>query len=136
MVNLVPRSFFDFPRSLRVWDEDEDFWGLASTPSGLSVSEDEKNVYIEAQVPGVDPTKIEVTVDKGMLWIKGHAEQEEKEEKKYYRKATSSFSYHVKLPELVDGANEPEAICKNGVMKVTFKKLPEVQPKRISVKAE
>lgn len=134
MNSLVPRSFFDFPRFPSLWDE-EDFWSLSSVPSGLSVSEDDKHVYVEAQVPGVAPEKIEVTYDKGMLWIKGQQEQEEKN-KKYYRKAASSFSYNLRLPETVSDTSEPKATCKNGIMKVVFEKTPEVKPKKIQVSQE
>jgi HSP20 family protein len=125
-----------------LWDEDENFFSLSPAASGLAVSEDEKNVYVEAQVPGIDPEKIEVTFDKGMLWIKGDQVEEKSGDaesgsaRKYYRRAASSFSYHVRLPETVDGNKEPVATCKNGVMKVTFEKTPEVQPKKISVRKE
>lgn len=135
MNSLIPRSVFEWPRFPKLWDEDEDFFMAASHPSGLTVSEDEKQVYVEAQVPGVDADKIEVTFDKGVLWIKGQQEQEEKD-KKYYRKAASSFSYHVRLPDTVSASEEPEASCKNGVMKVVFQKTPETQPKKIAVKKE
>lgn len=137
MVNLVPRSFFnwDWPRFPSLWDEDEDFWSLSSSPSGLTVSEDDKHVFVEAQVPGIDPEKIDVTYDKGVLWIRGQQEQEEKG-KKFYRKAASQFSYRVAVPGDIDEQKEPEASCKNGVMKVTFMKKLEVQPKKIAVKKE
>lgn len=135
MNSLIPRSVFEWPRFPKLWDEDEDLFMTASHPSGLTVSEDEKHVFVEAQVPGVDADKIEVTFDKGVLWIKGQQEQEEKD-KKYYRKAASSFSYHVRLPDNVDSAQEPEATCKNGVMKVVFKKTPETVAKKITVKKE
>lgn len=133
MVQLVPRSFFDFPRFPSIW-EDEDLF-MPSAGQGLTVSEDKDHLFVEAQVPGIDPDKVEVTVDKGILWIRGSSEEEEKG-KKYYRKAASSFSYHVRLPESVDPGQEPEAVAKHGVMKVTFKKTPEVQPKKISVRKE
>lgn len=135
MVNLVPRSFFDFPRIPNLWDEEEDFWSLASLPSGLSVSEDENHVYVEAQVPGVDVNEIDVTYEKGTLWIKGSQQQEEKD-KKYYRKAASSFSYRLSVPGEVDSKKEPVATYKNGVMKLMFDKVPEVQPKKIQVREE
>ncbi len=135
MVNLVPSSFFNFPRVPSLWDEDEDFWSMSSTPSGLTVSEDEKNVYIEAQVPGIDPDKVEVTYDKGVLWVRGQEEQEEKQ-KKFYRKAASSFSYRVAVPGDVDENQEPTATHKNGVMRITFHKRPEIQPKKITVRKE
>jgi HSP20 family protein len=139
MVNLVPRSFFS-PRFPGFWDnDDDDFFGTISAPSnsGLSVSEDEKNVYIEAAVPGIDPDKVEVTYDKGALWIRGNQENEEKDEKrKYYRKASSAFSYRVAVPGNIEEKSEPQATCKNGVMKVSFAKIPETQPKKITVKRE
>jgi len=130
--DLVPRSFWNIPS---IWDEEEEDRWLAwpAVPSGLSISEDEKNVYVEAAVPGVDPEKVEVTFDKGVLWIRGEAEEEEKG-KKYYRKASGSYSYRVTVPGNIDEKAEPEAVCKNGIMKVTFKKVPEAKPKKIPVK--
>jgi len=133
---LIPRSFWDFPsiRLPSLWGEDED-WPIVSTPSGLSVSEDEKNVYVEAAVPGIDPDDVDITFDKGTLWIKGEAKEEEKDKKrKFYRKASRSFSYRVSVPSEVDPNAEPEASYKNGVMTVTFAKSPSSQPKKIKVK--
>lgn len=138
MVNLVPRSFFS-PRFPSFWDDEDSMLSPLSITqdSGLTVSEDDKNIYVEAAVPGLDPDKVEVTYDKGVLWIRGNQEQEEKDDKKkYYRKASSSFSYHVAVPGKIDEQAEPNAVCKNGVMRVTFAKVPEVQPKKITVKKE
>lgn len=135
VLDITTRPFWRFPTLSNSWDDDDD-WGLrTSLPSGLSISEDEKNVYIEAAVPGVDPKEIEVTVDKGVVWIKGESKQEEKN-KKYYRKAASSFSYRVAVPGDIDPNGEPQAAVKNGVMKVTFAKSPAAQPKKISVREE
>lgn len=131
--DLVPQSFFRFPSISSVWDDDVD-WAMPQSASGLSVSEDDKNVYIEAAVPGIDPNDVEVTFDKGALWIKGETKEEQKNGKKYYRKATSSFSYRVSVPGEIDQNTEPEATYKNGIMTVTFAKTPQAQPKKIPVK--
>ncbi len=140
MADLVPMNFRRFPIIPSVWEDitDVDNW-LPALPnygalSGLSISEDTDHVYIEAAVPGVDPKTVDVTVHKGMLWIKGEVKEEEKK-KKYYRKATSSFSYRIALPEGIDTTKEPEAVGNNGVMVVTFIKSPNTQPKQIAVKA-
>jgi HSP20 family protein len=93
-------------------------------------------VYVEASVPGVDPDKIEVSYDKGVLWIRGQQEQEKGGDRKYYRKASSSFSYRMAIPGNVDENKDPEATYKNGIMKVTFNKVPEPQPKKIAVKVQ
>jgi len=134
-LDLIPRSFFGSGR-MQNWLDDED-WTSFLPSSGLTVSEDENKVYVEASVPGIDPDKVDVTFDKGVLWIRAHETAEEKDEnKKYYRKASSAFSYRVAVPGNVDMNVEPEAVCKNGVMKVTFAKIPEVQPKKINVRKE
>ncbi|HET9946613.1 MAG TPA: Hsp20/alpha crystallin family protein [Patescibacteria group bacterium] len=113
-----------------------DLLPLSGTINGLSISEDSKNVYVDASVPGIDPQTIDVRFDKGVLWIKAEQKKEEKEGKRYYRKASSSFSYRVVIPGEVDWKTEPNAVCKNGVMEVTFSKSPKSQPKKIAVKAE
>ena len=132
---LIPRNFLE-----NIWDFDDDLLSLFDTrstsglSSGLSVSEDDKHVFVEASVPGVDPDKIEVSYDKGVLWIRGQQEQEGS--RKYYRKASTSFSYRMAIPGNVDEAKDPEATYKNGIMKVTFNKVPEPQPKKSAVKVQ
>lgn len=143
--DLVPSGFFNTFRipSLFDLDFDEDRWlnlfndAGSNLSSGLSVSEDDKHVYVEAAVPGVDPDKVEVTYDKGVLWIRAEQQQsKEDKDRKFYRRASSSFSYRMAVPGEVDMSKDPQATYKNGIMKVTFDKVPEAQPKKITVKAE
>jgi HSP20 family protein len=135
--DLIPRNFFE-----NLWDFDDDFLSILDTrsssglSSGLSVYEDDKHVFVEAAVPGVDPEKVEISYDKGILWIRGEQEQESKKERKYYRKASTSFSYRLAVPGNIDENHEPEATYKHGVMKVVFNKIPESKPKKISVKVQ
>jgi HSP20 family protein len=135
--SLIPRRLLSFP-SLSLpnfWDEDEEWFTSPSTQSGLSVYEDENNIFVEAAVPGIDPENVDVTFQDGYVWI--HAETKEEDEdqkKKYYRKATRSFSYRVAIPGDVDPAKDPEATYKHGVMTIAFAKSPKVQPKKIQVK--
>lgn len=132
-IDIVPQSFWSFPtRSLL---SDDDFLPSTVTGSDLSVSEDDNHVYIEANMPGLDSDDIEVTYHKGQLWLRGSKKEEEKDKKKkYYRYASSSYSYRLAVPGNIDEKSEPDAEYQNGVMKVTFKKMSEAQPKKISVK--
>lgn len=137
MVDLIPRSFWRFPRVPSLWDEDEDMWLTTTTPSGLSISEDDKHVYVEAAVAGLDPKDVEVTFDKGVLWIKGEAkEEEEDKKKKYYRRSMQSYSYRVMVPGVLDSDVEPDVTCKNGAVNVAFTKAPKTQPKKLTVKSK
>lgn len=137
--DLVPSSFWSFPsfRIPSLWEdwEEEEKELMKGVPSGLSVYEDDKNIYVEAAVPGIEPKDIEVTFDRGLLWIKAEAKEEEKG-KKYYRKASRSYSYRVAVPGEIDEKTEPSATCKNGVMTVVFAKKAKAQPKKIAVKSE
>lgn len=134
MNDLIPRSFFRMPTvSLPSLLEDiEDFFPSTSFLKGLSISEDDKNVFVEASVPGMDPKEVDVTFEKGILTIKGEKKEEEKG-KTYQRKATRSFLYRV-MPENIEPGVEPQAVCKNGVMIVTFAKEAKSKPKKINVK--
>lgn len=136
MINdLIPRNFLRFPMiSFPSFTEDiEELLPATNFLNGLSVSEDDKNIYIEAAVPGVDPKEVEVTFSEGILAIKAEKKEEEKK-KAYQRRATRSFLYRVRLGD-IDSKREPHAICKNGVMTVTFAKVPMTKPQRIAVKA-
>ena len=116
---------------------DEEDWSSFLPSSGLTVSEDDKNVFVEAAIPGLDPDNVEVTFDKGVLWIRGsQAEQDKNESKKFYRKASSAFSYRVVVPGEIDESQDPSANVKNGIMKVTFTKKPQKEPKKIEVTKE
>lgn len=117
------------------WFQEEWFPSLKAEPSGLSLSEDAANVYVEAAVPGIKPEDVEITYDNGLLWIKGQKSEEEKDKQRsYYRKASSTFSYHLTVPGNIDDKKEPEADYKDGILTITFKKSKEKEPKKIKVK--
>lgn len=102
--------------------------------TGLSLSEDEKNVYVEAALPGLKSDDIEVTLDHGVLWIKGQKQEEEKDkEKRFYRRATSSYSYRFALPEKIDERKDPQANYQDGILKITFAKTQQNQAKKINI---
>lgn len=136
---MIPRSLWSFPMlrfPFSLLDEGEEGWMENYTePSGLSVSEDENSVYIEAAVPGLKPEEIEMTFEKGILWIKGEKKEEaEDKNKKFYRKALSTFSYRIAVPNNIDESKQPEATCKNGILHITFSKATKAQPKKIPIK--
>lgn len=130
--DITPSRFWTIPSRWQDWDEDDIM--PTTGMNNLSISEDDKNVYIEAAVPGIDPKEVDITFDKGMLWIKAEKKEEEKDKnKKFYRRATSSFSYRIAVPGEIDPNAEPQADIDHGVVKITFAKSPKSQPKKITV---
>jgi len=133
---LVPKKLLMapwFPSELDSWWNDDLI--SSNNDSGLSISEDEKSVYVKAAVPGIDLKDIDLTYNKGILTIKGETSEKE-EKKKIIRQSRQSFYYQLTVPGDIDDKAEPEAKCKNGMMTVVFTKSPKVQPKKISIKAE
>lgn len=116
-----------------IW-EDEDFGVAAVGSDNLDVYETKDEVVVKANVAGVDPDKVEITFEKGVLTLTAREEVEQKEGTKYYKKATRSYSYRVAVPGNIDLGTEPEAKVTHGIVSVTFKKAEEAKPKKISIK--
>ena len=136
----VDRVFDDFThgfgiRPFRALEEKLD----AFTPS-VDLIEDEKEVSIKAELPGIDEKDIDVSITRDVLTISGEKKVEEEENKKnYYRMERSfgSFQRVVALPEGID-ADKAQAEFKKGVLTVTIPKTKEAQVagKKIPIKAE
>ncbi len=118
------------------WDSPEEDWVYPMEESALSIYEDEKKIYVEAALPGMNIEDIEITFDNDMLWIKGtRQEAEENKKKKFYRKASNIFSYRISLPAEVDEHQEPEAFYENGIMTISFhRKNSGKEPKKIQIR--
>ena len=132
-VNIIPKNFLSFP-NLDLFKDNDDWLLPSNNHSGLAVSEDEKHIIIEASLPGIEADNIDITYQDGYVWIQGQQKREEKDTKrKYYQKASESFSYRIALPGEIDHQAEPQADLKNGVMTITFSKSPASQPKKIKI---
>ena len=93
-------------------------------------------VVVESHLPGMNPEDVEVSVENGMLTIRGeHKREHEIEEKNYYRKEVRSGSFfrQVPLPTTVQ-ENNLTAEFENGVLKITCPKAEAVENKKVSVK--
>lgn len=88
-----------------------------------------------ADVPGVDPKSIDVTLEKGILTICGSREQNVEQagvERRRMERPAGRFHRRFALPETVD-AESVSANNRNGVLEVTIPKRPQAQPRRITV---
>lgn len=104
----------------------------------VDIREQTHQFTIYADIPGVKPDDIEVSMESNMLTIKGQKESESKTEQEGYKRVERSFgSFHRRfnLPESANG----EAISakfKHGVLEITIPKREAEQPRRIAVAAE
>ncbi len=104
----------------------------------LDFAENKEAFVVRAEIPGIDPQDIAVSLENQVLAIKGEKrhEKEEKDEK-YYRmeRAYGAFARTVRLPAAVDGSKVTAAF-KNGLLTVTLPKAPSARGSTIPVKAE
>ncbi len=137
--SLIPRSFFRFPSFFpNLWEDMGDRMAqwMGSESTDVTVSEDDKNVYVEAYLRGLKSEELDISLHQNTLWIKGEKkEEEEDKDKKFYRRARNSFFYQVELPSQVEDQTE-QAQFQDGVLKVTFKKTQQSQVRKISVGGE
>ena len=93
-------------------------------------------VEIYAFAPGLDPAKIDVQVDRGLLTLSGEraAEAPQGEKLAVYadERFTGAFRRVVSLPEDADAARV-EATYRNGVLKIVIPKREASKPKRVVV---
>jgi HSP20 family protein len=104
----------------------------------LTLWEDENAVHAEADLPGLDPAKIEVTVNEGnQLTIQGERPATEAPGAVWVRQERpfGKFVRSITLPALVD-ADRVEAKYDNGVLRLTLPKHEAARPRKIIVKGE
>jgi len=107
------------------------------TPA-VDMYEDKDNIVIETQLGGIDPEKVDVSIENNVLTIKGESEKKsEIDDKNYYRKEIrrGSFYRSIPLPTKVDG-EAASAINEDGVLKITVPKASEVKPKTIKIQTK
>jgi len=104
------------------------------SPSVDIKEENDKYIFI-ADIPGVDPNRIEVTAENGTLIIKGEREEEKKEEKKDYKRVERSWGSFYRRFNLPADVNTDEIVAKsrNGVLELTLPKTEVVKNKKIAV---
>lgn len=102
----------------------------------LDMYETDSDVVIKAELPGVKPEEVDVSITEDVLTIKGeHKEEKEEKEPNYYRRELryGSFSRSVRLPAAVN-TDKAEAEFENGLLTLTVPKAEEVKPRQIKVK--
>jgi len=143
LVRFDPWSIADFMQ--------RDFDRLAShryqRPSGetaaadwtpaVDIVEEKGRFVLRADVPGVEPGNIEVSMDDGILSVSGERLAEERSEAEgiqRYERVTGRFYRRFTLPQSAD-AESIKARSSKGILEIEIPKLPEVQARRITVEA-
>jgi HSP20 family protein len=123
----------------RVWEGDFPDWpSFGEWSPKLDVADTKDALVVKAEVPGIDPREIEVTLQEQVLSIKGEKkeEKEEKDERRYRaERSYGAFARAIRLPVPVE-AGKVTAAFKNGVLTVTLPKGAAAKGATIPIKAE
>ena len=130
----VDRLFDSF---LKSWASPEALSESGWSPS-VDVYDGDSELVISAEVPGMDPENVEVSVEDDQLVISGEKRQENEEKgDHFYRveRSYGSFKRVFSLPRNVD-ASKVKASSKNGVLRISVPKREVSDKKKIDVQAE
>jgi HSP20 family protein len=105
----------------------------AQTAVPISLWHDEDHIYVEADLPGMSDQDVEVTVHKGVLYIRGERKPEEGRQYLHNGRTWGRFERAIILPDEVD-ADAVQAELSHGVLRLTLPKSPETRPRKIALR--
>ncbi len=103
----------------------------------VDVFEKTDRFIVRADIPGVNPTDIDVNMEAGILTVSGDRQAEDRSDVdgvSRFERATGRFSRSFTLPESAD-ADGIKALSQNGILEISIPKQPRVQARRITVEA-
>lgn len=119
----------------RAGENDPSTGATADWSPAVDIDEYSDRFVLRADVPGIDPASIEVTLEKGVLTLSGAREQSVEQtgvERRRIERAAGRFHRRFTLPDTVD-SESVSASNKHGVLEVVIPKRPQVQPRKIAV---
>jgi HSP20 family protein len=143
-MKLIPREWEEFPTLTglrRQMNRLLDYFPNAEEPAfewwpPVNVTETPETVVVTAEIPGLEPKEIEISVVGDTLTIRGEKRVEREDKgKTWYRReiAGGKFTRSFTLPTSVD-AEHVDATSKAGLLVITLPKRAEARAKKIEVK--
>lgn len=120
-----------FPRS----GEGEGLTRGVWNPS-VDISETQNAIVLEAELPGMKPEEVDITIDNNVITLRGERKFEKKDERDNYHRVErsyGSFTRSFTLPRTVTG-EDAQAEFSNGVLRVTLPKREEAKSRKIEIK--
>ncbi len=101
----------------------------------IEAYETDHDVVVRAELPGIDPNNVDITVTQDILTIKGEARTEQEEKKRnYYRRELryGAFVRSLTLAASVQG-DQAKASYRNGILEIRVPKSERAKPKTVKV---
>jgi HSP20 family protein len=136
----MDRLFDDFPGGLpTISNLRQTFPTEQTLTPALDVKETEKELVVKAGLPGIDEKDVQLTIQDGVLTMRGEKKSERKDERENYHlveRSYGSFQRSIRLPDAID-EEKAGARFDKGVLTVTLPKRPELvkAEKKIEIKS-
>ncbi|HUU38733.1 MAG TPA: Hsp20/alpha crystallin family protein [Candidatus Desulfaltia sp.] len=114
--------------------EEKDMISSSWAPA-VDIYEDEKQLVLTAEIPGISEKDIDIKIEDNTLSIHGERKLEkETNEENYHRieRAYGSFYRSFSLPNHID-QDKIQAEHENGVLRIIMPKKPELQPRKVKI---
>ena len=146
MLDLIPRKSFSELSTMRsemdrLWNRVMEDWSLPAVFAKgwapmADISETKDKLIVKAELPGLDPEDIKLSLSGNLLTIEGEKkkEKEEKDEQHYYlERYSGAFQRSFRLPVEVR-EDKIEAKFDKGVLTITMPKTAKSQKKEIKIR--
>jgi len=130
------RIFDDAFRGNRGGEDDWAFGG--NWAPAVDIFEQDGNIVLRAELPGLDPKDVDVRVENNVLTLRGERKLESEVKREDYHRVERSygkFSRSFTLPTVVD-TEKIKADYKDGVLQVSLPQREEAKPKQISISVD
>ncbi len=112
-------------------------WSSHSAYPLVNVWQSGDDLMIDAEIPGVDPADVEVSINGGELTLSGKVKQRAESDNEIVlrsERASGDFLRRLKLPFKVE-SGAVKANCKNGILRIHLPRAAEEKPRRIAIEA-
>ena len=119
------------------WPFGEDATLNSSWAPACDIFEDKDGIKIVAEIPGVKPEDVKISLENNTLILRGEKQQvaEEKTERVHrYERSYGVFERSFSLPSTVD-PDKVDAAYEHGLLTITLPKVERAKPREIAVKS-
>jgi HSP20 family protein len=116
------------------YGQDQELATSAFAPP-VDVYEDEHNIVLKVEVPGIDEKDIDIRLENNTLVVRGERKFEQEEKQENFQRVERRYGTFVRtftLPNTVNSENV-KADYEKGVLRITLEKKAEAKPKQIKV---
>lgn len=101
----------------------------------INLTEDEDNLYVRSELPGVEPEAIEISVEGDTLTLRGERKLQAAENVSYHRREREAgrFRRVLSLPARINPEGV-QATCRDGMLKIILPKAEEAKPRQVTIK--